>query len=53
MEITDYQKGLVDAIAATIGLILDECEPELKRRVLEKLNLQKVNPKSKVCQSTK
>ena len=47
MEITEYQKGLVDGIAGAIGVILSECEPELERRVLEKLNLQKINPKSK------
>ena len=44
MEITEYQKGIVDAVAATIGLILDECDPELKKRVLEKLELKQINP---------
>ena len=43
-KITDYQRGLVDGIAGAIGVILSECEPELKKRVLEKLELKQTNP---------
>lgn len=43
-KITDYQRGLVDGIAGVIGVILSECDPEMKKRVLEKLQLKQINP---------
>ena len=38
----EYQKGLVDGIAGAIGVILSECDPEMKKRVLEKLQLKQI-----------
>jgi len=39
---TEYQKGLVDAIAGMLAAIFDECDEELLSAVFKKLNIRKV-----------